>query len=202
MGIKEDFNSLQPAKAAMIGIVIAVVYYFVMFDKGDAISAQKATLQVSINERTERLKQVENAMNNKAAFEREVDELTKNFDDLIKYFPVDLDMNNLLYQVRKRLEATNNKLDSMKKGEPKARRYPGYAESTMEVKSVGGFHEAMKFLASLTAMDRVVDFIELDMKSNGSTDELSQVELNLMLSVFSQEDKSRASTAPNGGKGG
>lgn len=202
MGIKDDFKNLEPSKAAMVGIILATIYYFLLFDKGDAITAEKATLQTTINQKTERLKQVENAMNNKAAFQKEVDELTRNFDDLIKYFPVDLDMNNMLYQVRKRLEATSNKMESIKKGEAKTRRFEGYNEATMEIESRGSFHDAMSFLSSLTSMDRVVDFIKMDLASDGSTDEISQVKLKLTLSIFSQSEKSKPPAGSGGKVGG
>lgn len=199
MGIKEDFNNLQPAKALMVGFVIAVIYYFLIFDKGDLIAQEKAVAQSNIAENSERLKQVANAMNNKIAFQKEVDDLTKNFDELIKYFPVDLDMNNMLYQVRKKLEATNNKIDSLKKGDARNHRFEGYNEVIMDIESQGGFHDIMNFFADLTTLDRVVDFVDLELESNGSTDETSQIKLKLILSVFSQD-----SEKPRGGgkKGG
>ena len=199
MGIKEDFNNLEPAKALMIGFVVAAIYYFLIFDKGDLIAQEKATAQANIAQKSERLKQVANAMNNKVAFQKEVDDLTKNFDDLIKYFPVDLDMNNMLYQVRKKLEQTNNKIDSIKKGDSRNHRFEGYNEVTIEIESQGGFHDIMSFLADLTTLDRVVDFVDLDLESNGSNDETSQIKLKLILSVFSQDsEKPRA----GGKKGG
>lgn len=199
MGIKDDFNSLQPAKAFLIGIVMAAIYYFLFFDKGDLIVQEKEIAQANIAQKSGRLKQVENALNNKAAFQKEVDELTRDFDDLIKYFPVEVDMNNMLYQVRKRLEATNNKLDSMKKGETHSKRFEGYNEANMEIESQGGFHDIMSFLASLTAMDRVVDFINFELVSNGSTDESSMVRMKLNLSIFSQDEKPQASGGKPGG---
>lgn len=186
MGIKEDLQELSPSKSLMIGILVAVVYYFLVFDKGEVVTAQIQTVQVDIDDKNRRLSEVQKAISNKVAFEREAQSLTKDLEELQKFFPVNLSINDVQKEITNILQKTDTKVLTFSE-EKITNRFPGYAENGVNVECLGSFHDIMTFLSEVTKMDKVVDFKTMDFASDGSTDEASTVKSKIKLSVFSKD---------------
>jgi Tfp pilus assembly protein PilO len=186
MGIKEDFQELSPAKCLVIGLLLCVVYYFALFDKGESVVAEAATIQTDIDAVRGRLRAVKNAMNNKVAFEGTVVALTKDLEDLLKFFPLALDMNDIQRDLTDKLKITENKLVKISEVEAKSR-FPGYVEYGVELEVLGGFHEIMGFLSAITKMNRVVDVRAMSLRVENANDEFSMITFKITLSVFGQE---------------
>lgn len=188
MGLKEDFQDLTPAKCLVIGFVLCVVYYFVFYNKGEDIIASSQAVQEEIKGYRKRLNAVQEALNNKAAFEQKVVAFTKELEELLKFFPTNLDMNEMQKELTERLKQTDNKLVKISEVETRSR-FGGYTEHGVEIETMGGFHEIMAFLASITRMNRVVDFRSMELESQNPTDEMSMVKFKLKLSIFAQDKK-------------
>ncbi len=188
MGLKEDFQELTPAKCLVIGFILCVVYYFVFFNKGEDIVASSQAVQEEIKGYKKRLNAVQEALNNKAAFEQKVVAFTKELEELLKFFPANLDVNEMQKEFTERLKATDNRLIRINEVEAKSR-FPGYTEHGVEIDTIGGFHEIMGFLSSITRMNRVVDFRSMELESQNPTDEMSMIKFKLKLSIFAQDKK-------------
>ncbi|MCB9072972.1 MAG: type 4a pilus biogenesis protein PilO [Bdellovibrionaceae bacterium] len=201
MGIKEEFQELSPAKCLVVGLLICVGYYFALFNKGDDITAQWAGIEAEMNGYKTRLQAVKTAMSDKASFESTVTSLTRDLEELLKYFPLVLDMNDIERELTDKLRMTQNQLIKISDNDTKSR-FPGYNEYGVQIESQGGFHEIMNFLSAITKMNRVVDFRTINLKSVSSTDEVSMVQFKMNLSVFAQnQEKSQAPTNSNQGQG-
>lgn len=190
MGLKEDFQDLTPIKCLIIGFVLCVVYYFVFYNKGEDIVTNSMGVQEEIKGYKKRLNAVEEALNNKAAFEQKVVAFTKELEELLKFFPTSLDMNEMQKEFTERLKITGNKLVKINEIETQSR-FPGYTEHGVEIDTMGGFHEVMAFLSSITNMNRVVDFRTIELESQNPTDEMSMIKFRLKLSIFAQEKKAQ-----------
>ena len=186
MGLKEDFQDLTPAKCLVVGFVLCVVYYFVFYNKGEDIVSQAAGVQEEIKGYNARLDAVQQALNNKAEFERKVVAFTKELEDLLRFFPTTLDMNEMQKELTEKLKLTENKLIKITEVDTVSR-FKGYTENGVEIETLGGFHEIMAFLSAITKMNRVVDFRAMDLESQNPTDELSMIRFKLKLSIFAQE---------------
>lgn len=195
MGLKEDFQELTPAKCLVVGFVLCVVYYFVMYNKGEDIVSASSNVEAEITEVKKRLNDVQEALNDKAAFEKKVVEFTRELEELLRFFPTNLNMNEMQKELTEKLKVTENKLVRIQEVETKSR-FPGYSENGIEIETVGGFHEIMAFLSAITKMSRVVDFRSMELDAENSTDELSMIKFRLRLSVFAQEKKVKVEEKP------
>lgn len=197
MGIKEDFQELTPAKCLVIGFILCVIYYFVFYNKGEDVVNSSNGVQEEIKGYKKRLNAVQEALNNKAAFEQKVVAFTKELEELLKFFPTNLDMNEMQKELTERLKITDNKLVKIHEVESKSR-FPGYTEHGVEIDTMGGFHEIMGFLSSITKMNRVVDFRSMQLEAQSPTDEISMIKFKLKLSIFAQEKKDKVQDKPPG----
>jgi len=190
MSIKEQVQDLSPAKCLLIGLLICTLYYFFMFDKGDEATTKINQIQSDINDKTTRLAEVKKAMGNKAAFEQEVSNLTKDLEELLKFFPASLDINDIQKEITDLMQKTNSKMVSIKESNVQSR-FPGYIEHGVDLESLGSFHSLVEFLVEITKMNKVVDFRTMEFLSEGSTDEFSLISFKIKLAVFSQDPSGR-----------
>lgn len=195
MGIKEDFQDLTPAKCLVVGFVLCIVYYFVFYNKGEDIIASTGVVQEEINGVQKRLADVQEALNNQSEFEKKVVEFTKELEELLKFFPTNLNMNEMQKELTEKLRITDNKLIRIQEVEVQTR-FVGYKENGVEIETIGGFHEIMGFLSAITKMSRVVDFRSMELDAQNPTDELSMIKFRLKLSIFAQEKVKKEDKPP------
>ncbi len=201
MGLKEDFQGLAPSKCLMGGIVLAGVYFAIMFDNGkDKISQAEAT-RAEILQTKARLDAVENALEDKTSTEARATAISKELEELLKFFPVNANNSDFQKDISNLLKKTNNRLLKMQ-DETVESRFPGYIEYGIKLESEGGFHEFMDFLSLLTKMSRMIDIKSLKFDSTGSTDEMSLVKIEMLLTVFSYDATAAKAAATEQGAGG
>ena len=87
MGLKEDFQDLAPSKCLMGGILIAGVYFAIMFDNGKDKVAQAEATRAEILQTKARLDAVENALEDKTSTEARATAISKELEELLKFFP-------------------------------------------------------------------------------------------------------------------
>lgn len=186
MGLKEDFEGLTPIKGLIVGFVLCAVYYFLIFNKGEDIVASGQSVQQEIDGLNKRLAAVQEALDNKVSFEEQVKAFTKELEELLKFFPNNLDMNDMQKEFTERLTATKNKLVKINDVSMQSR-FEGYTENGVEMELLGNYHGIMSFLSEVTKMNRVVDFRLMELDADTQTDELSVIKFKLHLAVFAQD---------------
>lgn len=188
MGLKEDFENIAPIKCLIAGLALCAVYYFVIYDSGDSIVATSAQIQEENNELSKRLAAVQAALANKTAFEKKVLDFTKEFEDIMRFFPTTLDMIETQKEITKKIESNKNRLININTVTLESR-FAGYSENGLDVEMLGGFHDIMSFLSDITKMSKVMDFRAMNFDSQNPTEEMSLIKFRLRLSVFAQEKK-------------
>jgi Tfp pilus assembly protein PilO len=186
MALKDEFNNLSLFKCLLIGGGIMAGYYFFVFDKGEKQVAEMNTIQEDVNKKKVLLNQVQQAIADKVAFQRESEALEIEMKQLMVYMPVHLDMNEMQRDLTLRLQETNNKVQSLKNAEVTSR-FPGYTEHGLDLQSVGGFHEIMAFLSSITKLNRIVDFKTMDFETLTTTEDGTLIQFKTLISVFKKD---------------
>ena len=194
MGLKEDFESLTPMKSLLVGFVFCVIYYFVFFNKGEDIITAGQGVQQEIDGLNKRLAAVQEALNNKVSFEEEVKSFTKELEELLKFFPNNLDMNDMQKEFTEKLSSTKNKLIKINDVSIKSR-FEGYTENGVEMELIGNYHGIMSLLSEITKLNRVVDFRLMELDADSQTDEFSIIKFKLHLAVFAQDKSATKSEA-------
>ena len=119
--------------------------------------------------------------------------ISKELEELLKFFPSNTNNNDFQKEISGLLKKTNNRLLKMQDQSVESR-FPGYIEQGIKLESEGGFHEFMDFLSLLTKMSRMIDIKVLNLDSAGSTDEMSLVKVEILLTVFSYDATKAAAT--------
>lgn len=201
MGLKEDFQDLTPSKCLAGGLLLAGLYYAIFFNNGKEMDDQLVQVQNAILQTNARLQAVENALEDKTSFEARAVAITKEIEELLKFFPANTNVNDFQKEMTMLLKKTNNRLLKMQ-DETVISRFPGYVEQGIKLESEGGFHEVMDFLAAMTQVPRMIDIKSIKFDSTGSTDEMSLVKIEALLTIFSYDSAADkpAPTPPGAGK--
>ncbi len=200
MGLKEDFQDLTPSKCLAGGLLLAGVYFGFLFDSGGDLDKQTTATQGMLLETKKRLDEVENALEDKTTWEARATAITKELEELLKFFPANININDFQKEVAASLKKTNNRLLKMQ-DEKVESRFPGYIEQGIKLESEGGFHEIMDFLAAITQMSRMIDIKNLKFESSGSTDDMSLVKVEMTLTIFSYDSTAATPAKPPGAGG-
>lgn len=186
MAIMDDIRNLTPLKCLLIGGGLMVGYYFMIFDQGVVQMGEIAQIEKEIAKKQASMTEVNKAMADKEAFQREADQLAQEYARLTAYMPEELDINAFQKELSIELQNADNKIQTMK-NENVISRFPGFAEHGLSMQSVGSFHSIMKFMSSVTKMNRIVDFTNMEFNSIGNDDESSQIQFRTIMSVFSKD---------------
>jgi len=195
MGLKEDFQNLTPSKCLAGGLLLAGVYFAVMYNNGSDLEGQISQTQTTVLETKARLDAVENALEDKTTFEAKATAITKELEELLKFFPANINVNDFQKEISALLKKTNNRLLKIQ-DETVEGRFPGYIEYGIKVESEGGFHEFMDFLSMVTKIPRMIDIKSLKLDSSGSNDEMSLIKTEMVLTIFSYDATADKSSQP------
>jgi Tfp pilus assembly protein PilO len=195
MALQDDFKELSLLKCLLIGGGVMAAYYFLIFDKGDAQNAQISKIQADLNAKNQNLADVNFALADKVSFQRDSEALEKEMKQLLIFMPSRLDMNEMQKELTLRLQETNNKVQSLKNA-PVQSRFPGYTEHGLDLQGVGGFHEIMSFLSSVTKMNRIVDFKTMDLEALGTNENGTLIQFKTLISVFQKDMDTKETGAP------
>ncbi len=200
MGIKEELYELPPAKCFLIGLVFCAAYYFIFFDKGDQFVEMITRTQAEVNNKTERLAEVQKTVADKNSFKQKVKDLENDFLEILKFFPVNMNMNDVQKEISGLLSQRELKVDSVKEVAVQ-NRFTGYIENGVDLEAIADFHQVMSFLADITKLNKVVDFRSMDFISEQATPENTKIRLKMQFSIFMQDPNAKKADPanPNGG---
>ncbi len=164
--IQDFLDRLDVPQAALVGMVIAVLYYFMpgCYDSGEdltkKIKQQKARIEQNIQDK----KKVEKAIETFNRFKETQQSLGSKFDRLVKYIPNDFDsfeQMNIISQEAKAAGASLLKLSDAGMGE----RYEFYEEILANVSLEGSYSQIVLFLANLTNTNKVMVLKTMDLSA-------------------------------------
>lgn len=197
MDLQEEFNKLDLQKSLLIGIVLAGLYYMMLFNDGTGILVQISNVKASIKENQAALAQVQQAIADQKKFDREIKVITQNMKDFESYFdPRGTTQNDLQAKISGFAEKHSLQVNEMKPA-PKNSEFPNYKETAVVFKVEGPFHNVMEFISSLTKMDKVIDFNKMNFVITVPGD-YPLVQLTTTLVVYSKMEGSEGTDETSG----
>lgn len=185
--LQEQFNQLDVKQCLLIGLGIAVFYYFLVFDDGSRLRSRIATTKKTLTTKQGNLANVRKALENQKKFEADIDEITSNMRDFQTYFNDDMDQNGLFEKVSTFAEESGVVVEKLTPKEKK-KEFTDYKEIAVEFTIEGSFHNVMEFVSRLTQMNKAIDFHKMSFKTVVGGD-FPVIKLETVLVVYSLEPK-------------
>lgn len=196
MNIRDQLNQLDFRKSVTIGLVLAVLYYFLGFNDGSSIEGSITQLRGQIATQQSSLAQVKKALADKKKFEIEIKNIDLNMKDFNRYFIEPMDILSLSGKVSQFAENNQLIITSLKPAQ-KTAEFPDYPETAVDFIIEGKFHDIMTFVGDLTKMQKAIDFSTMEFTTITGGD-FPVIQLKTTLVVYG----SREGVAPDQGKAG
>ena len=187
---------------AIISVVAAVVYYFLMFDDGSSLKQQIEQGKVRLSEAKQQLAQTEKAMQDANRFEREVLETARQFESIVDYMPLSMSAADLHAIITKNASLAGVRVSRL---EPKGPDTPNgfYQTTKMKMELEGTFAQIVSFLANLSRAPNLLTLEETELKTGKSTDGGPSLLFNGVLVGYRYlKDADVANDTKNAGKPG
>ena len=185
-------TSLPRKLAILVGIVvlIAVGYWFVFY------SAASEELEARIREHETFLKQKQQAVQQKANYDRDrrrLDELKENFSQQILALPAETNMSSFLDNLNAQAELVGLEILSVKPQSEQATE--NYMRIPVELKLNGTYHQLAKFFYLVGNLDRIINIENIELKTSAVSDAETLLDAKVLATTFRSlktGDKSQA----------
>ena len=155
--INEQLENITIQQSVLIGIVLAVFYYALLFDDGSILDRQITEAMDSIERDKVTLSKVEKALEDKKRFESEIRETTNYMKIYQEYFPITFSGNVLESKVTEFSKKYNLTIVSLKQL-PSESEFKNYPETMLQVEVEGEYHKIMSFISDITKIKKAMVF--------------------------------------------
>ncbi|MCJ8277570.1 MAG: type 4a pilus biogenesis protein PilO [Bdellovibrionales bacterium] len=184
--LKDQLDKIDTKQALMVGILIAVLYYFAAFDDGRRIDYEIAEAQKQIAADRATLAKVEKALQDKKRFESEIREITNHMKEFQEYFPLNFSGNTLEAKVTEFSQKYGLTVINLKQL-PIESEFKNYPETTVEFVVEGEFHNIMNFVSEITKLKKAMDFKDMNFKVSQQADD-PKIKFRTKLTVYGNTD--------------
>jgi len=171
----EFLYNLTSGKALLIGVVIAVGYYFMLYDDGSGLQKQIQTAQQQVNQDKSKIASINKAIEDAKTYVKVKAALGGEMQTVQKAIPSNLTSLDFMQTISNQAKTIGLQIDSVSPaGEF---RNGGQAPSNaffepvgVSVQLTGTYNQVMEFMSALTALDKIVtvDALEMNVQSNFS----------------------------------
>lgn len=156
-------------KVVGVGIALAAVYYFLMYDNGAALEANIKAANDRLATAKTQLQNTERAMENANRFEKEMQATSRQFEKITEFMPPTIGAAELTAIINQQAQASGVR----PKIEPKGEDAPSgfYQTSRVDLQLEGTFAQIVTFLSYLSRVPRLLTFdhVELKQPEGGGT---------------------------------
>lgn len=186
--MEQQLKNLTFGKAMLIGLALAAVYYFGVYNDGSALEAAIKNSRAELQKNTNEIAKIKTAIGDAERYQQTMAVLGAEMDRVTKAVPTQLssfDLMKIVSNEAKTLGLQINALrarDAFRQGENKGAIFEPVG---VDVDLTGTYNQIMEFMSSLTRLDKIVTIrslnfsAKLDSTKKGTTTTiLFKAELN------------------------
>jgi type IV pilus assembly protein PilO len=168
VNLEAELGKLTISKAILVGVIMAGLYYLMMYDSGDKINQNIKNVNVSISKQKDEITAIEKAIQVVEEFSKKVALLGDKFEKLIKYIPENFTAIDQMKLVSKQAKSAGTNIQRISQG-TEGKKLNFYEELNVNVELSGTYTQIVLFLSFLTKLDKVLVMKEMSMTAAGST---------------------------------
>lgn len=173
-------STLSVNRIAIFGFILTMVYYFTMYNNGDALVAEIQGLQAQITEETTKKVETERVLKKEEEMRADVASLAKTYEAVKSKIPIDFETSELRIIVEQVSAATDLKIAKLSNSDPQQVNSPEATQNADEANLVqkvainyvfqGSFAQLSNFMTQIGGMEKVIKISELKIKAENGAD--------------------------------
>ncbi len=169
--VLQEINNLTRGVAAGIGVIVAVLYFFMFYNDGSAIEGRIQATQAELQTKKNRLNQIKSQIANREKYQEEISQMGAQYRKALNFMPNEFSIAELMRTISNEAKASGTniiKLEPNKEG-VKLNNSDGYEELTVNIELEGTFVELAMFLANISRVRRIVNVTKMAYKVKQGT---------------------------------
>ncbi|MCM2354463.1 MAG: type 4a pilus biogenesis protein PilO [Pseudobdellovibrio sp.] len=173
-------STLSVNRIAIFGFILTMVYFFTMYNNGDALLAEIQGLQAQITEETAKKVETERVLKKEEEMRADVASLAKTYEAVKSKIPIDFETSELRIIVEQVSAATDLKIAKLSNSDPQQINSPEATQNAEEANLVqkvainyvfqGSFAQLNNFMTQIGGMEKIIKISELKIKAENGTD--------------------------------
>lgn len=173
-------STLSVNRIAIFGFILTMIYFFTMYNNGDALLAEIQGLQAQITEETAKKVETERVLKKEEEMRADVASLAKTYEAVKSKIPIDFETSELRIIVEQVSAATDLKIAKLSNSDPQQVNSPEATQNADEANLVqkvainyvfqGSFAQLNNFMTQIGSMEKVIKISELKIKAENGTD--------------------------------
>lgn len=173
-------STLSVNRIAIFGFILTMIYYFTIYNNGDALVAEIQGIQAQITEETAKKVETERVLKKEEEMRADVASLAKTYEAVKSKIPIDFETSELRIIVEQVSAATDLKIAKLSNSDPQQVNSPDATQSPDEANLVqkvainyvfqGSFVQLNNFMTQIGGMEKIIKISELKIKAENGTD--------------------------------
>lgn len=175
MSIEDKIKNLTAGKAALVGGVVALLYYMVLYDDGSSKEQGIQTMSSQLVKVKTELSQIDKTLSDASRFEKLAKDMGEEVDKVISYLPINFSATDMMKMLSTEAKASGSNIvrvraNSMARPGSHRSGEKFYEELKVSVELEGTYSQLLLFLSFLTRVDKIITMDSLTMTSSSSKD--------------------------------
>lgn len=173
-------STLSVNRIAIFGFILTMIYFFTIYNNGDALVAEIQGLQAQIAEETAKKVETERVLKKEEEMRADVASLAKTYEAVKSKIPIDFETSELRIIVEQVSAATDLKIAKLSNSDPQQVNSPEATQSPDEANLVqkvainyvfqGSFAQLNNFMTQIGGMEKIIKISELKIRAENGTD--------------------------------
>ena len=198
-------STLSVNRIAIFGFILTMIYFFTIYNNGDALVAEIQGLQAQITEETAKKVETERVLKKEEEMRADVASLAKTYEAVKSKIPIDFETSELRIIVEQVSAATDLKIAKLSNSDPQQVNSPEATQNADEANLVqkvainyvfqGSFAQLNNFMTQIGGMEKIIKISELKIKAENGTDGPNKnLTVEAVLEGYRQEEVAAAKT--------
>ena len=168
-------HNLTFGRAIVIGIVLAAIYYFAMYNDGVSLEKQISTSRQDISKNKQEITNIEKAIQDADRYQKVMAELGEEMGRVLKAVPSQLTSLDLMRTIPNEAKSVGVQINSVSPAQAfRAGTNPLEDKTVVEpiavnIELTGTYNQTMQFMSNLTRLDKIVSIRQLTLTSRTDT---------------------------------
>lgn len=156
--MEQKLKEIDTAKALLIGVVIAVVYYFALFDDGSSLEMSINTTQASITQKTTEIASMKKTLEDAKKHAEISAKIGAELEQVLQAVPESYNSVELMKLISNEAKVVGANILSVKGNDVKLKDTDeaSFAPIRVDVDLTGTFNQIMLFLSNMTKVSKVI----------------------------------------------
>ncbi len=157
MNAGEFLKRLSVGRALLIGVAIAAVYYFILYDSGGTVTTSINQLQNQNNELQKQIKLDQEKLDRAAVYKKAAAEIGTTIGKLLGVIPEHFGIPNLMKIISNEAKVAGSSLSGIVPGKAEISKVANeFEELSVAIDLSGTFLQHMIFLSNLTKINQIL----------------------------------------------